>query len=380
MSSLKCPTCFRRIGEYVTVLSCVGTCPTESLAKANQFRGWDAYVRRPIQVTAGKGVGACDKCKVPTRQEACAWCLGPIPGMWREAEPTVTCIAMAGARTTGKSLYVGVLKGQLDLWVTEQHRSTLTALGDTERLYEERYRDPLYRERRLLEPTATIQDDETAQRPLIFTYREIGGRTRAIVLRDVAGEDLQELGDRRDKLDFLTRADGVIVLLDPYKVDKIRNVLPGVADPGGELGGDGLRVIEQLLSLLNEGRHGAQTQVPIAVALSKFDVLQKLREVEGTALRKVMARPGSPLRRDPSFRTPYVNHDDMDLLNAEMHSLFTILDGLQLPNLLQERAANYRYFAVSALGAPPEGNAVHAAGIAPFRVLDPLKWILEASA
>lgn len=380
MGTPKCPTCFRHIHDAVTMLSCVGTCPTESVTKANVNRGWDAYVRRPIPASDGERRAVCDQCRTPTTQEACPFCLGPIPALWRDAEPVVTCIAMAGARTTGKSLYLGVLKGQLDLWVTTQHRSTLTAVGDTERVYEERYRGPLYRERQLLAPTATIQDDETAQMPLIFSFRELGGRTRAVVLRDVAGEDLQELSGRGDKLAFLSRADGVIALLDPYKVDQIRNVLLGFADPGGQLGGDGIKVIEQLLVLLTGGEHTAKTQVPFAVTLSKFDVLQKLRDVEGSALRKVMVRPGSPLRRDPSMNSPDVNYADLDLLDAEMHSLFSTLDGLRLPNLLRERAARHRYFAVSALGAPPEGNAVHAAGIAPFRVLDPLKWILEETA
>lgn len=380
MARLKCPTCFRQIPDTVLFLSCVGPCLTESPTVANVNRGWDAYVRRSFSVDDGERAGVCDKCRTPTTQEACPSCRGPIPALWRDAEPVVTCIAMAGARTTGKSLYLGVLKGQLELWVTTQHHSTLTAIGDTERVYEERYLGPLYRERRLLEPTATIQDDETAQMPLIFTYREIGGRTRAVVLRDVAGEDLQKLAQRRDKLPFLGRADGVIALLDPYKVDRIRNVLMGYADPGGELGGDGIKVIEQLLSLLTGDRHTAQTQVPFAVTLSKFDVLQKLRNVEGSALRKVMVRSGSPLRRDPSMGSPGVNRVDLELLDAEMRSLLWTLDMTTLSNTLRERAARHQYFAVSALGAPPEGNAVPAAGIAPFRVLDPLKWILEETA
>lgn len=379
MTRPKCPTCFRQIPQVIEYLACVGTCPTESLTQANQNRGWDAYVRPTFAATSGQTSGTCPKCKVATRQEACPSCRGPIPAIWRDEAVVVTSIAMAGARTTGKSLYLGALIGQLRLWVTTQQRSTLTPLEETERVYDERYGGPLYQERRLLPPTAAIQDDETAQLPLMYSFVQLDGRRRVIVLRDVAGEDLQEVAQRGHKLQFLTRADGVIALLDPYKVDRIRNVVADFAGPGGELGADGVRVIEHLLSHLSGGQFGPKVQVPFAVTLSKFDVLQRLREVDGSALHRVMVRPGSPLRRDPSMGSPDLKRDDLDLLDAEMRALFLSLDLRRLLNLLDERAEHHQYFAVSALGAQPEGDAVPKAGIAPFRVLDPLRWILEVA-
>ncbi|PWN04240.1 hypothetical protein DJ010_00880 [Nocardioides silvaticus] len=297
--------------------------------------------------------------------------------MWRESQPVVTCIAMAGARSTGKSLYLAVLRGQLELWVTTQHRSHLRAHGDTDRIFDERYRRPLYQQRQMLTSTATIQDDETAQRPLIFSFKEQGGRTRALVLRDVAGEDLEDLASRSHRLEFLRRADGIVALLDPYKVESIREMLRGAYDASGEPGGDGIKVIEQLLDFLSQHREGRHTRVPFAVALSKVDALQELRKVAGTRLSLAMARAGSPLRRDPSMRSPAIDRDDVDLLDAEVRSFITFVDGPGLPNLLREHAERHRFFAVSALGGRPRGDAVPDAGIAPFRVLDPLKWILE---
>lgn len=392
MSQPKCPCCFRAIPGTIEMLACVGTCPTESPTAANRLRGWDAFVPRLFRAPGGASSGNCDKCGVRSTQEACPSCRGPIPGLWREPGHVVTCVAMAGARSTGKSLYLGVLTGQLAEWVTTQQRSRLQPVGDTERLHRERYRDPLYEERRLLEPTAKIQDDETAQQPLIYTYRELGGTARVVVLRDVAGEDLQALDERRPgpeerrkleerqrSLDFLTRADGVIALLDPYKVDEIRNVLAGIADPAGEVGGDGIRVIDRLTELMVGERPGVRTEIPIAVAMSKFDVLHELRRVDRSRLHSVMVRPGSPLRRDPSMGSPDLNIDDLDLVHAEMDSLFDQIGGLELSNLMRERAETFHYFAVSALGRPTQRQAVHAAGIAPFRVLDPLRWILQVT-
>ena len=42
--------------------------------------------------------------------------------------------------------------------------------------------------------------------------------------------------------------------------------------------------------------------------------------------------------------------------------------------MLDETAETYRFFAASALGESPDGKMIHSGGIAPFRVLDPIKW------
>jgi hypothetical protein len=38
----------------------------------------------------------------------------------------------------------------------------------------------------------------------------------------------------------------------------------------------------------------------------------------------------------------------------------------------------HRYFAVSALGQAPAGKRLNSRGIAPFRCVDPLRWVTSA--
>jgi hypothetical protein len=35
----------------------------------------------------------------------------------------------------------------------------------------------------------------------------------------------------------------------------------------------------------------------------------------------------------------------------------------------------HRYFVISALGQPPAGNRLNSRGTAPFRCIDPLRWV-----
>jgi len=282
---------------------------------------------------------------------------------------------MAGARTTGKSLYIGVLKQQLELFVEERQRSVLNSLGGTEQRYQERYGDAIYQQRKILPATIEAARDPASGQPLIFEFRTLDGQHHILVLRDVAGEDLEDLKNRKERLNFLTRADAIVLLLDPLKISEIARVLQGRVQVG-ELGGDGVEVLRNLVDFLAESQRRRKATIPIAVTLSKVDTLQAVRE-SNSPLRPLMLRPGSPLQRDPSMRNAKFDAIDSDLLQLEIDSLLQHLIGPRIGNILRESAETYRYFAVSTLGADPEGTAINAAGIAPYRVLDPLKWILR---
>ena len=66
-----------------------------------------------------------------------------------------------------------------------------------------------------------------------------------------------------------------------------------------------------------------------------------------------------------------------ELLHREVESLLTMLHASSLTATLEEVASSFKYFAVSALGAAPDGDLIAPGGIAPFRVVEPLKWALR---
>lgn len=110
---MKCPSCFRTVPPTVQKLTC-GHCDPISPAEVTREFGHDMAVR-PIFDAA---LGRCPRCSTPSQTEACPECWCVIPPAWRRLRsPKVTCNAMAGARTTGKSMYLGVLRHQLDLFI-----------------------------------------------------------------------------------------------------------------------------------------------------------------------------------------------------------------------------------------------------------------------
>lgn len=382
----KCPTCFEWLPPVPSKFVCTGPCAPGRSELATAARGFDVHIRPVMDAhvprTGGPAAAACPQCRTQTVQEVCPRCLGEIAPNWRAAK--VTCIAMAGARATGKSLMLGVAKGQLELLVERHHRSALRAVGDTEALFYERYTRPLYEQRQILQPTPTLLDSESTSRDcLVFGFAETiadgSKRNRFLVLRDVAGEDLEAAGDG-PSLSFFSRADAVVALVDPLKVPSIRHMLADLVPSDARLGGDSSTVLARVLSLMTNGVVGAKTQIPLAVVLSKFDTLQQLREVSGTEWARIMNRPGSPLQRDPSMRAATFDARDGDLLHYEVRALLGKLNSDSLTAMIEESAQRFRYFAVSALGAHPKGDSLYAGGIAPFRVLDPFKWAMQVSA
>jgi hypothetical protein len=68
-----------------------------------------------------------------------------------------------------------------------------------------------------------------------------------------------------------------------------------------------------------------------------------------------------------------------DLLDAEVRGLLDLLGAKPVIIMANYDFADRRFFAVSALGRAPSpgGLSLKGHGIAPYRVLDPLRWVMH---
>lgn len=379
----QCPQCFHALPPVAQNLLCTGTCPTEHDEGASRLLGFAVHSRPLVQInSASNGSmphGTCPKCHIDTHSEACPHCRYEIPALWRNSR--ITTVAMAGARTTGKSLLVATGVQQLHLLAERQWRSTVEPLGSTATRFRDIYENPLLVQRRLIGATDSMGlDSSPGREPLMFRFTErANGQAipRILVLKDVAGEDLEKAETDRRQLSFFSRARAVFVMIDPLKVGEIRAVLADLIPPAKELGGDPMHVLNNVLNHMTGHIPGAPTEVPMAIILSKFDVMQRLREVANQQWAGVMSRAGSPLMRDPSLAAATWDSWDGDLLHEEVRSLLHKLGFPLLEATLHDRARHHRFFAASALGASPDDELINPSGIAPFRVLDAFKWALS---
>jgi hypothetical protein len=223
-----------------------------------------------------------------------------------------------------------------------------------------------------MEATRSFRQDDAYQREaLVFTLTTAHGMRHQLVIRDVAGEDLERPDETTaERLSFFRHADGVFFLFDPLQIDEITYQLRQLV-PEQNLGKPAKEVLDTTVELVSQG------SPRFALIMSKFDTLQKLRTVSfDNDYTAIMQNAGAAIFRDPG---PYGSPDDVDgrLLHEEVRSLLIRFNqGPLVAKVAHASRRGHRFFAVSALGAPPNGQTLHAQGIAPFRCLDPLRWVL----
>lgn len=308
-----------------------------------------------------------------------------LPVGWEDAH--VHCIAMAGARASGKSLYTAVVIKQLEELASRYNRVVEPADDSTRDRFVTHYETPLYREMKHMPATPPASNADAYQRePLIFSlgwWADADGSTRLhyLVLRDVAGEDLEHLPDDPEDLAFFRNADLIVFLFDPLRVPQIRLYLKGLIPTQSVTGGDPEDVLRNIVSVLGDARPR------LAVTISKFDTLQQLEETGDNQWAEIMGNNGAAFRRDSGWE---YDPRDQQLLHLEIESLLRYMKADRLVNLISQdynrtgqvgRAGaaptgGAQYFAASALGESPRGEQLSRRGIAPYRVLDPVLSVL----
>ncbi|MFT4201671.1 TRAFAC clade GTPase domain-containing protein [Gordonia sp. (in: high G+C Gram-positive bacteria)] len=371
----KCPRCFAALG--LDTFAWVDRTPAQVAvdATASAYAGREVRMGAVSQAHRAEWGGEWPPKPEQPYDAVCPYCHFVLPPHWYFGD--TTCITMAGARATGKTVYIAVLVKQLQRFAARLDREVFPVTEETVRRFRDEYEKPLFEDRGILEPTPRAALHGSYQHdPLIFNLGEWGGTRQYLVIRDVAGEDLEAADVGGPAWEFFSRADAVLFLFDPLRVGEVANQLRDLVPVSSNVGGDPRHVLQTVTRLIGSGNPR------LAVILSKFDALQALSQVQSSAWGQVMGNLGAAFNCDPSLLGRTYDENDGLLLHEEVRSLLTRLDagpGLTtMVNPLTGQQYEHRFFAVSALGTSPEGEKLSDRGISPFRVTDPVRWVLAA--
>jgi len=382
---VKCPRCFNQLDDRY-VFACLSVnCATKKpdpVVTEQLGEGFTAEIGHRVELTRPvsnpnwippQGMN-CPECRQP-ESEVCRFCHYPLPNGYHQGESI--CIAFAGARSTGKSLYIAVAVAYLKLFATEQMGWVLTEAANTKtkEIYQVNYERPLFEQRGMLAGTVRGHQLGAPQRdPLIY---EVTGKRLTdrwfVVLRDVAGEDLQQPGQLPQHLNYLKRADTVLFLFDPLALKQVADRLHGIASHNVD-GAYANTVLDNLANLIGAGT--GHFVPDLGLVISKFDVLQELHRHEDKRWNAMWKNYGSCFVRDTSMDEPAYNEQEGELLDAEVKSLLSTLHAGSFLTRLNNSRLPYRFFVVSALGRPPKGDSLNAHGLSPFQVIRPIKWAM----
>ncbi len=190
--------------------------------------------------------------------------------------------------------------------------------------------------------------------------------TTTLSFYDAAGEDMttQEFVNAQA---YLTSADGLIVLLDPFQLkgslDRI--TVPGRSRQDADPPINVLTRITELLRSSGGVRASRKITTPIAVVFSKFDAFFP------------MLGDGHPLLR-PAPAGPHYDEAHGRDTDEHLRAFLTDLGADDIDAHLRSHYKKFRYFPVSSLGAEPDYDEgrVDPGGVRPFRVDEPLLWLL----
>ncbi|MEP9395097.1 MULTISPECIES: TRAFAC clade GTPase domain-containing protein [Gordonia] len=369
----KCPRCFNplphdRVSWTEATPESVSHNPTASAyAGVDTTTGVIHSADRPLGGAADWAPAGYDPA---VHVEVCPTCHYTLPPLWRWGD--ATCIAMAGARYTGKTVFIAVLIKQLQQYAERFNHEVIPADELTASRYESIYETPLFVERGIVQATPSAASQ--AHHPLVFSLGMWDGVNRFLVIRDVAGEDLEEAKVGGRAWEFFARADAVLFLFDPLRVEDVSDQLRDLIPDTARVGGDPREVLRVVMRLISGGNPR------LGVILSKFDALQALSNVRRSAWGRVMGHAGAAFNRDPGLVNRRYDEVDGQLLDAEVRSLLQRLHAgpllLNMTNPVTGQQYHNRFFAVSALGESPEGERLHRNGISPFRCMDPIRWVL----
>ena len=285
-------------------------------------------------------------------------------------------VAVIGCADAGKTTYIGVLLHELQGRVAGRFNGmAVDLLGDeSRRNYRDRFAAPLFERGEAVRKTVRL-DIGSSLEPLIFTLKiptrgRFGTGLQSIisVFYDASGENVLTAQSMDPLARYVESAGGILVLIDPLQMPEISRHFGRDLPPGtqGNSATDQRAVIQRLGELLREssGKRQQRLKVPLAVAVTKIDALRETFEDE------------SPLRRQPNHNGHYDDGDGADV-HEELRAWLDRWYGPEFDNTVAASFENYRYFGLTALGAPPrDENRLAKSGVHPYRVEDPMLWLL----
>jgi hypothetical protein len=164
---------------------------------------------------------------------------------------------------------------------------------------------------------------------------------------------------------YILYSDAIIFLLDPLQIDLIREQLPNAELPPEIRDAAPIPIVERLYEIHQQHfnlKSEEKMKKPIAFVLAKIDALDSLID------------PGSVLYYTSNHQGA-LNLADSQSVHTEISSYLQAWLGPNFNNLTNIHFKNFKYFGISALGAPPVNGEINS--VSPLRVEDPLLWILS---
>ncbi len=318
------------------------------------------------------------QCGAETFIRLCPHCHNVIPlELLKKRSYTISII---GARGSGKTNYITVLIHQMSKYA---HRlgdlsfEPVEAGNDPEKRtsthYKRNFEDVLFVSGKLASQTQI--GGRESRIPLIYRLMAPGGKTINFVFYDTAGENFNDLTRVKANVKQLAASDATLFLLDTLQVREVKRRL-GLPDDPQDLPFNAIlsTIKNHFFSDNQRAEREAHQRRPMALVFSKIDAVLTRTDKFEDSLPDMTIDNNSPYLQDKLG----VSLRDMDSVHGQMAGALETWGEGQFLADINNFYHNYKYFGVSALGQMPDQyNEIDPERIRPYRVMDPVVWILH---
>ncbi len=312
----------------------------------------------------GMAIGVEDIFGNRSLRRVCPHCHNPLPVGFGKFP--LKFISVIGVTTAGKTVYISQLLKNMKRYAAMVGLTAYFTSSHEEDFIED---NPVEAGKPLPRPTMSSR----LSQPMFYDLQKpIGGgkvHTDTIVLYDIAGENCQTGDSMQAYGRFVTKSDGIILLVDPSQLKLT------VADRLGEASSsaDPELVLNSIHNAFVEQNASQKQQIPVAVCLTKSDTFADALPDQASFDVTVAEDPhtGEKVRK--------FNATEYNILEPRIREL--VGEG-SLAVSLQNGFENYNYFAFSATGCLVEKRIVDGeersfpkAPPTPKRIAEPLLWL-----
>jgi hypothetical protein len=252
---------------------------------------------------------------------------------------------------------------------------------EAKQMYESRYRKnfdghfPLEKTK----PPAENVNIVGANLPILCDLIDRKNYARTFTFFDAAGENFENESIMRYVAPYISHSSAIILLLDPTKIERVKNVLDEEKN-GKNPQGQGRPVAGKTVSISyedilentvkvihNHTKTSGIIKIPLAVGFSKWDLIENSETL----------RPDESciLKPSPHFAQGF-SKIDSDNVSNEIEALLSAWGYSNFVSLVKKSFKTVRFFGFSAIGADVNPNGT-VPNIVPKRVEDPFLWLLN---
>jgi hypothetical protein len=370
-----CPFCFHKIDSSNLAFQCSGRgnqpCPREADEFRVKLTGNKAKTFRTFMPAKGRTgqEATCPQCGGIAKRRACPDCHTALPLDFVGSKNPM--IGLVGSKGSGKTVLMIVLVKQLREVIGRRYDADIRIATDNPdgqqglSTYKENREKPLFTGRTLPQGTSQLAARQYAT-PIVLRWRS--RKSTMISFVDSAGEDLNDT-DTAFTLQYLSVCDSLVIALDPFALPGARARLK-LPEAATQVDDDvPLEVVSRITEILRTEHTVKDTKkikIPVAIVFTKIDAFYPTLDQH------------NPVMADAPAVAAYDNADG-EAVHEHVRALLDEWRADDIDRHMRKNYDDFRYFAVSALGAEPDYSTgqVATGGVRPHRVEDPVLWLMS---